>query len=105
MDYCAPRGIPYGVFLDWSQLSRDAALAWQERESARCSSCGQVKADWMTTGDDGEPVEAVPPPLVVADHWCPGCEALHRHRKAAGDEERPGIHPGFAPAPVTVHPG
>jgi hypothetical protein len=79
MDYCAPRGVRYGEFLDWDQLSRDAALAWQARENARCGSCGQVEADWMVDGPDG-PTEAVPPPLVVDHHWCPGCAALGTRR-------------------------
>lgn len=92
MDYCGPRGIPYGRFLSWDDLSRDSALAWQARESARCGSCGQVKADWVD--DDGQ--ELVPAPLRVDDHWCPGCEALERHRAVTkGQEPQPGIRPAF----------
>ena len=97
MDYCAPHGIPYGDFLEWSQLSRDAALAWQARESAKCGGCGQVRAEWMTVDTDGHEVEAVPAPFLVDDHWCPACDALARHRRARGDTTPDGVHDVFRP--------
>lgn len=99
MDYCAQRGIPYTTFLGWDPPSRDAALAWQARVNARCGSCGQVKADWMVDGPDG-PIEADPPPMVVAEHWCPGCEAHERRRRNHKDLP-PGISHRFVPF---VHP-
>lgn len=40
MDYCGPRGIPLETFLDWPQLSQDAALTWAGYESRRCGECG-----------------------------------------------------------------
>ncbi len=40
MAYCGPRGIPLEEFLQWGELSQDAALQWQAYEARRCSSCG-----------------------------------------------------------------
>lgn len=98
MDYCGERGIPFEEFTDpkrWSPLSRDSALAWQARRNSTCGGCGQVKADWMTTGPDGEPTQIIPEPFIVTDHWCPSCDALERHRKAVGDERVAGVSPAF----------
>jgi hypothetical protein len=98
MDYCAPRAIPYAKFLEWDPLSRDAALAWQARKSATCGSCGQVKGDW--TDEDGH--ELHPPPLIVTEHWCPGCAALETRRTNSKDLP-PGVQLGFAVnAPATA---
>ncbi len=124
MDYCGPRAVPYGDFMDdrvWSPLSRDAALAWQERENARCGSCGQVKADWMAQDEDGnllryrvgpdglhvfdddgrlipdpngEPFEATPPPFIVDYHVCFGCAAIEQ-RRANEKELPPGVRHAF----------
>lgn len=58
----------------------------------------------MTVGENGESVEAVPPPLVVDEHWCPGCAALGRRRKNQGKEEpEPGVTLGFAPNVTAEH--
>lgn len=99
MDYCGERGIPYEVWLEWGDLSRDASLAWQARRNARCGSCGQVKADW--TDEEGREVH--PPPIRVTEHWCPGCEALARRRKNVG-EPADGFHLGFAAADAEPEP-
>lgn len=98
MDYVAPRGIPYEDFLEWGDLSKAAALAWQNREGAKCGSCGTIKAEWMTTDAEGNPIELMPPPMHVVDHWCPGCDAVARARKARGDTMRDGVHLAFRPA-------
>lgn len=101
MDYCGPKPLRYAEFLEWDDLSRSAALAWQARENAKCGSCGQVKADWT----DAEGRQQHPAPFVVVDHWCPGCEALGQRRIVEGSGEKPpGISHVFAPAPPPAVP-
>lgn len=108
MDYCGPRGIPYGDFMDdriWSPLSRDAALAWHLREARRCGSCGQVKEDWMAhdadgnpiIGPNGKPAELNPEPFDVVHHHCPACDRLARRRNT-GEKLNDGVTYAFVPA-------
>ena len=98
MDYCAPRGILYEDFLEWPDVSRAAALAWQNKANAQCGSCGTVKADWMTVDAEGNAVEIMPPPMHVTDHWGPGCDALARARRIRGNDLGDGMHLAFRPA-------
>ena len=79
------------VFLDWPVLSRDAALAWQARESRRCR-CGQIPADWRTYDNNGLPVfdehgahvaDPLNKPFNVAGEFCPACYELEQAEKQA----------------------
>lgn len=58
MAYCGPRSIPYLEFLEWDDLSRDAALAWQAREASRCPDCGQLPGEFVD--DKGEELDDFP---------------------------------------------
>ncbi len=80
MAYCGPKGIPLSRFLGWPQGDQDAALAWQARESTRCSGCGTFEADWDEEhgGDRNAWVPQV--------HVCQGCVALERQRTVVNDE-------------------
>lgn len=97
VDYCASRGIPYEDFLDWSDLSRSTALAWQARERERCGGCSTVPSDWWAREDDGtpildaagNPVPAFPPLFQVHGEVCPGCAAMDAARKQE-NAKRPG---------------
>lgn len=95
--YCVPAGIPLTHFLGgppgWDDVSRDAALAWQADQAARCGDCRQRRSDWMTPGPDGELVETVPPPFVVEDQVCPACAAGERASRARREakEDEPGM--------------
>ncbi len=81
MAYCGPRGIPLETFLDWPQLSQDAALVWAGHESRRCPECG-------THPDEG--------PHHAHVNVCAGCAA--REAKAGTEEAKlPGAHVNMAP--------
>lgn len=101
MAYCGPAGIRYAEFLEWDDLSRDAALAWQYRQDRRCSSCGTVHDDWLNSRDaEGNLVaDELAPVYVTDDIYCPGCAALDRHRRTNGEDEVPGRHPAFVANP------
>lgn len=106
MAYCGPRGIPYTRFLggidEWDDLSRAAALAWDEAERHRCNGCGQDRDDWyerddrgeIVIGEDGYPKVAVPFRFEVTNTYCPACHALHA--STPKDQSRdPWLHPHF----------
>jgi len=102
MDYCGPVGIPYTDFLDWDDLSRNAALAWSLRKAGECGGCGTVRTDWLNSFDeDGEPVaNELAPPFHAVDVFCPGCAARERHERAVKDGAgREGFHTGFRSNP------
>lgn len=114
MAYCGPRGIPLHEFLDWPALSRDAALAWQERENAKCR-CGQVRSEWRKYDEHGHPVlengaHVADPdnaPFTVDGEFCPACHALEQAEKTApkvdGTASRAWVL-GFVPNPDYVAP-
>jgi hypothetical protein len=107
MAYCAPRGIRYHDFLGWDDLSRDAAIAWQVREHAKCSGCGQLREEWMERDPEtGELTEMFPAPFRVVEHWCPACAAVGQARKVRGDDFVEGRHFAFTrshASPPHVH--
>ena len=96
MDYIGPLGIPYDEWLDWPDLSKQAALAWQARERDRCPDCGQQRSDWFD--DDGH--EVPDPPSLPAEYVCPSCEALDSYRRDKGEDRRDGAKIVFKPAEV-----
>lgn len=104
MAYCGPRGIRYTEFLEWDPVDRDAALAWQNRESARCGGCGTVPADWLNDwGPDGQPVaNELTPVMHAQDQYCAGCGARHRHEATHKDGAPPGVHTVFVPNPNAI---
>lgn len=70
-------------------LSRDAALAWQVRESRRCR-CGQIPADWRMYDEHGNPVfdehgahvaDPLNKPFQVEGEFCPACYELEQAEK------------------------
>lgn len=76
MAYCGPRGIPLEEFLEWGDLSQDAALAWQSYENRRCQSCGH------------HPEEG---PRHAHVDVCPGCVA-RSHIDESEDAKVRGAH-------------
>ena len=94
-------------------LSRDAALAWQVRESRRCR-CGQDPDEWRKYDTLGRPVfengaHVADPdnkPFKVAAEFCPACWELEQAEKTApkvdGAASRAVVlrwepNPGFVP--------
>jgi hypothetical protein len=84
MDYCGPRGIPYTVFLSWSEFDQEAALAWQQRQATRCPSCGTYEDEWRS--EDGQPI---PKPWVASAHLCLGCQQLDGKRRDPAIQQAP----------------
>lgn len=92
MEYCGPRGIPFEDWLEWGDLSKAMALAWQARRADVCpNGCGQHRTEWLD--DDG--IELRVRPARVVPVYCPSCDDLARARKAHGDLE-PGVSLGWA---------
>ena len=113
MAYCGPAGVPYIEFIGgppgWDDLSRDAALAWQQDRDDACGACGQHRDEWVSLDEEGREREIRPSPYVVAEYHCPSCEALERARKALEDSKQPGVHLAFqrrqTPSPGLWLPG
>jgi len=109
MDYCGPRGIPYLDFLEWDDVSRNAALAWSIRDRHTCSGCATLRSDWNNTVDEnGEPAPDLTNPVFLAtDVYCPGCDAKQRREEQIRKEteQNPqfarGVHVGFKYNPDT----
>lgn len=40
MAYCGPAGVSLHDFLNWPAYAQSSALAWSQRESERCRTCG-----------------------------------------------------------------
>lgn len=66
LDYCVPLGIPHSVFLTWSELDQDKAMAYQAEMRTVCKGCGTRKSEW-----DADP-DAYVGDLVT----CEGCTRL-----------------------------
>lgn len=107
MAYCGPRGIPYRWFTgqskvnEWDEVSSSAAIAWQDRESDRCPSCGTYESDWKDDAGD----ELRDPPLIVTVGKCLGCEAMDMWQadlEGAGKKMKPGERPTFQFLPDLV---
>lgn len=102
MAYCGPHGIPYTEFLQWDDLSRDAALAWKADHDQRCSSCGTHRDQWWVYDSDGQPIIVDGYPKVDLTRWtidtayCPGCHLLSLHREQHRDDDTTAWqHPHF----------
>ncbi len=89
MAYCGPGRIPHSWFLGgpyrWTAADREKALAWQRRESRRCSSCGTRHDEWDP--DEGGD-EAAYKAVAIR---CPGCESRQRVEKALTDADGLGV--------------
>lgn len=89
MTYCAPNAVPYSAWLDWSDLDRAAAIAWQARDADRCPGCGLHHSDLDDIGGDRRR-------LPVDGEWryCVGCEAkdLTRHPDEGAKDRRAWFH-------------
>jgi len=86
MAYCGPQGIPLSTFLSWRDDDRQAALAWQARESRRCRDCGTFPEDW-----DPEQGGSRTAYKAEADQ-CQGCVDLQRLRDDPDLRELRGVH-------------
>lgn len=85
MDYCGPRGVPHSHFLGgpavWSDMDREKALAWQDKDRRTCGGCGTRREQWDTKqGGDRR--------AFIADiDICPGCEQVERMQNVASGPE------------------
>ncbi|ANZ17453.1 hypothetical protein O1L44_16280 [Streptomyces noursei] len=83
MAYCAPRGIPYSVFMGrdvapgepaWTEEDTALAIEWQRIQDTTCAGCGQPLAECLT--DDGGYETAVV--------RCHGCKAKEKRAEELG---------------------
>lgn len=86
MAYCAPRGLAHSAFKAWDPLDQAKALAWQGRESEKCSGCG-LHPD-LTDPERGGHPDAVQLVSVL----CHPCEIREARQKDFQQNRLPGEH-------------
>lgn len=109
MAYIGPLGIPLSEWRRWTDLDRSAALAWQEREQARCGNCGTIPREWKAldwsgdpiVGPDGNQLPAHEPPFLIEDDWCPCCTDIDSAHQP-GVPREPGHLFRFRPNPAAA---
>lgn len=82
-----PLGIPHSVFLSWSPLDQDKAMAWTREQRKVCNGCGTRKSEWDHDRD-----------AYIGDiQYCEGCARIEQERENAAGSARKGLHVGLVP--------
>lgn len=86
MNYCAPRGIPWGEFMGrvrqageprWTTEDTTLAVEWQRLQKETCRGCGQSLLESLDPLAEYE----------VHDIVCHGCEAKEQKERALSSAE------------------
>lgn len=85
LSYCVPLGIPHSVFLSWSPMDQDKALAYRREMRTVCNRCGTRKAEW----------EENPDAYLGHIEYCEGCARLESEddNLPENKQERRGMRP------------
>lgn len=88
LDYCARVGIPYEWFIggeyEWSEYSRNAAIAYELERRATCPDCGTRRDEWNPK--KGGDLDAY-----YAESWvCEGCKRTEAKSHQISDDAKVG---------------
>lgn len=71
------------MFLAWSALDQDKALAYEREVASLCQSCGTREQDWV---DPETERPWYPPKWEAVPYACPGCDEMARRRRSLPDD-------------------